>query len=104
MGEILTENLQFFVFNPVIGMNQFLLIARKTDIRVMSLDADTTVDVLTPIKGIKHATGIDYDNVENKVYWTDSIANSITRSYLDGTGMCLFISFIACFSLCCGVQ
>ena len=48
-------------------MKQFLLIARRKDIRIMSLDADVEVDVILPIKGIQHGIGIEYDVQLQKV-------------------------------------
>lgn len=43
-------------------------------------------DVVLPLNEIKHAIAIDYDPVEDQVYWTDDEVRAIKRAYLDGTG------------------
>ena len=75
-------------------MKQFLLIARKKEIRLMSLDADKNVDVILPIKGVQHAVGIEYDIKDKKVYWADLRTESINRAYLNGSGIHLLTSVI----------
>lgn len=67
----------------------------------MSLDADKSVDVVLPIKGLTRAMDVEYDILTNRVYWSDApslyhyttnsdytvnIAGTISSAYLNGTG------------------
>ena len=63
-----------------------LLLARRTDLRRISLDTPDYTDVVLELKEVKHAIAIDYDPVENYVYWTDDEVQAIWRAFLDGTG------------------
>lgn len=68
-------------------MQQFLLVARKKDIRAMSLQVDKFVPTVLPLTGLEGVSGVDYDPVDQRVYWTDVITKSISRAYLNGTGI-----------------
>lgn len=84
-------------------MKEFLLIARKKEIHLISLDADKNVDIILPIKGVKYAVGIEYDIEKEKVYWADVGTGSINRAFLNGSGK-LLISFeisISVFTILC---
>lgn len=73
--------------------NNIVLIVQKHKIIKVSLDTnDYTVFVL-PFAGIKHAIAIDFDPVEEMVYWTDDVARAIKRAYLNGTGQQDIIKF-----------
>lgn len=91
------------------GMKKFLLIARKTNLRLMSLDADKSVDVVLPIKGLTRAMDVEYDILTNRVYWSDApslyhyttnsdytvnIAGTISSAYLNGTDVRNVIPFL----------
>lgn len=80
---IISSDINQFNF---IGVEQLLLLARRRDIRKISLDMPDHTDVVLPLDEIKHAIAIDYDPVENQVYWTDDEVRAIKRAYLDGTG------------------
>ena len=56
------------------------------DIRRISLDTPDYTDVVLPLEGISHAIAIDYDPVEEMVYWTDTEVMLINRAFLDGSG------------------
>ncbi|KAL4225758.1 Low-density lipoprotein receptor-related protein 6 [Mactra antiquata] len=68
------------------GAEEMLLLARRTDIRMISLDTPDFTDVVLLLNDIKHAIAIDYDPVEGYVYWTDDQVRSIRRAFLNGTG------------------
>ena len=68
-----------------LGANQVLLLARRTDLRRISLDTPDYTDIVLPLDNIRHAIAIDYDPVDGYVYWTDDAVHTIRRSYLDGT-------------------
>ncbi|XP_038051609.1 low-density lipoprotein receptor-related protein 4-like [Patiria miniata] len=65
-------------------MNEFLLIARRTDIRKMSLDVPYYANVQIQPDDIRKAIAVDVDVVEGKVYWGDITEKTIGRSDLDG--------------------
>ncbi|XP_071487623.1 low-density lipoprotein receptor-related protein 4-like [Diadema antillarum] len=66
-------------------MTQFLVFARKTDIRVVSLEQPYLADVTLPINGIRNVVTVDVDTVEGKLYWADNAVDNIMRSNLDGS-------------------
>ncbi|KAG1652486.1 Low-density lipoprotein receptor-related protein 6 [Nymphon striatum] len=68
------------------GPQNILLLARKTDIRLISLDTSDYTDKSLPLKDIKHTIAIDFDPVENYIYWTDDVARAIRRAKLNGSG------------------
>ncbi|MEQ2203181.1 hypothetical protein XENOCAPTIV_026124 [Xenoophorus captivus] len=62
-----------------------LLLARRTDLRQISLDTPDFTDIILQVDDIRHAIAIDYDPVEGYVYWTDDDVKAIRRSLLDGS-------------------
>uniref|UniRef100_A0AAY4EDX2 EGF-like domain-containing protein n=1 Tax=Denticeps clupeoides TaxID=299321 RepID=A0AAY4EDX2_9TELE len=67
------------------GATQLLLLARRTDLRRISLDTPDFTDIVLPAEEIRHAIAIDYDPVEGYLYWTDDEVKAIRRSFLDGS-------------------
>uniref|UniRef100_W5KCE8 Low density lipoprotein receptor-related protein 5 n=1 Tax=Astyanax mexicanus TaxID=7994 RepID=W5KCE8_ASTMX len=67
------------------GAEQVLLLARRTDLRRISLDLPDFTDIVLQVSDIRHAIAIDYDPVEGYVYWTDDEVKAIRRARLDGT-------------------
>ncbi|XP_023673593.2 low-density lipoprotein receptor-related protein 6-like isoform X1 [Paramormyrops kingsleyae] len=67
------------------GATQILLLARRTDLRQISLDTPDFTDVVLNMDDVRHAIAIDYDPVEGLVYWTDDEVRAIRRSRLDGS-------------------
>ena len=74
--------LVFFILGPF----HFLLLARKGDLRRISLDTPDLTDVVLPVSGISHAVAIDFDPVDRYVYWSDDEKLEIKRCRLDGDG------------------
>ena len=69
------------------GPQNFIIVARRTELRFISLDTlDHTATVL-PIHNIRHLLAIEYDPVERFVYWTDQDLHHIKRAKLDGSGI-----------------
>ncbi|XP_067906739.1 low-density lipoprotein receptor-related protein 6 isoform X2 [Heterodontus francisci] len=68
------------------GASELLLLARRTDLRQISLDTPDFTDVVLQLDDIRHAIAIDYDPVEGYIYWTDDEVHAIRRAYLDGSG------------------
>ena len=85
-------------------MEKFLLYCTKRHLRIISLDADTEIDLTLPISNLRTVHSVDYDPVDKMIYWTD-IAKSnygiIKRARLDGTGKSFhgFVIILQIFNL-----
>ncbi|KAH0616373.1 hypothetical protein JD844_027417 [Phrynosoma platyrhinos] len=64
---------------------ELLLLARRTDLRRISLDTPDFTDIVLQLEDIRHAIAIDYDPVEGYIYWTDDEVRAIRRSFIDGS-------------------
>ena len=69
-----------------LGAGSILLLVRRTDLRWVSLDTVDFTDVVLDIRNVRHAIAVDYDPVDQHVYWTDDETRCIRRAFLDGTG------------------
>nr|XP_061809166.1 low-density lipoprotein receptor-related protein 6-like isoform X5 [Nerophis lumbriciformis] len=67
------------------GATRMLLLARRTDLRRISLDTPDFTDIILQADDIRHAIAIDYDPVEGYIYWTDDDVRAIRRSLPDGS-------------------
>ncbi|XP_028649665.2 low-density lipoprotein receptor-related protein 4 isoform X1 [Erpetoichthys calabaricus] len=68
------------------GMSSFLIFARRTDIRMVSLDIPYFADVVLSVNGsMKNTIAIGVDPKEGKVYWSDSTLKKVSRANLNGT-------------------
>uniref|UniRef100_A0A672JJU4 Low density lipoprotein receptor-related protein 5 n=1 Tax=Salarias fasciatus TaxID=181472 RepID=A0A672JJU4_SALFA len=74
------------------GAEQVLLLARRTDLRRISLDLPDFTDIVLQVDDIRHAIAIDYDPVEGYVYWTDDEVRAIRRSYIDGSNAMVLVT------------
>jgi low density lipoprotein receptor-related protein 5/6 len=63
-----------------------LILARRTDLRRISLDTPDHTDVVLDIHGIRNAVAVDFDPVDLMVYWTDDEVRAVRRARLDGSG------------------
>ncbi|XP_061406856.1 low-density lipoprotein receptor-related protein 6-like [Lethenteron reissneri] len=69
------------------GAQEVLLLARRTDLRQISLDTpDFTDAVLAGAGEVRHAIAIDYDPVEGHVYWSDDELRVVKRASLQAAG------------------
>ncbi|XP_063374859.1 low-density lipoprotein receptor-related protein 4 [Cydia amplana] len=66
------------------GPINFLIFARRTDIRVISLDVPYQIDVVLPLPPLKNALGVDVDQKTGLIYWTDTGERKIQRSNKGG--------------------
>ncbi|KAL4613478.1 low-density lipoprotein receptor-related protein 5-like isoform X1 [Arapaima gigas] len=64
---------------------EVLLLARRTDLRRISLDLPDFTDIVLQVDDIRHAIAIDYDPVDGHVYWTDDEVKAIRRARIDGS-------------------
>ncbi|XP_018608191.1 low-density lipoprotein receptor-related protein 5-like isoform X1 [Scleropages formosus] len=67
------------------GAEEVLLLARRTDLRRISLDLPDFTDIVLQVDDIRNAIAIDYDPVDGHVYWTDDEAKGIRRARIDGS-------------------
>ncbi len=74
------------MFRYSAGAGSILLLARRTDVRRISLDTPDYTDVVLPLRSVRHAIAIDYDPVDGHIYWTDDEVRAIRRAYMDGSG------------------
>lgn len=64
--------------------NEFIIFARRSDLRFSSFEARYKVDVVLPINYLKNATGVDVNRKTGEIYWTDPGADVIKRASFDG--------------------
>ena len=76
-------------FFQSLGPQRFIVVARRPDIRIVSLDTTDHSDVVLPLpkKTIETAYYVEYDVQENYVYWSDNEKKHIMRSHRNGTGV-----------------
>ncbi|KAJ8675255.1 hypothetical protein QAD02_011041 [Eretmocerus hayati] len=68
------------------GPQELLLIVQRNEISMISLDSPDYTNFVLPLTGIKHAIAIDFDPIDEMLYWTDEQAHAIRRAYLNGSG------------------
>ena len=70
-----------------------IFLARRFDLRMISLDTPDYTYIEIAAKGVQHAIAIDYDPVDGFVYWTDDEKRLIQRAKLDGTRKTILPSY-----------
>lgn len=73
-------------YNCAKGPQELLLIVQRNELSMISLDSPDYTNFVLPLTGIKHAIAIDFDPIDEMLYWTDEQAHAIRRAYLNGTG------------------
>lgn len=68
------------------GPEELLLIVQRNAICKISLDSPDYTNFVLPLSGIKYAIAIDFDPVDEMLYWTDEKVCAIRRARLDGSG------------------
>lgn len=66
------------------GPNDFIIFARRTDLRQISLDKEYLVDVVLPLPSMTSAMTVDVDALTGDIYWADTATKAITKSTPDG--------------------
>lgn len=74
-------------------MKKFLLYARRSEIRGVDID-NPYVNFITAftVPDIDDVAVIDFDATEERLYWTDIKTQTITRAFINGTGLETVIS------------
>lgn len=65
---------------------ELLVIVQRNAICKLSLDSPDYTNFVLPLTGIKYAIAIDFDPVDEMIYWTDEKVCAIRRAFLDGSG------------------
>nr|XP_045620165.1 low-density lipoprotein receptor-related protein 6-like [Procambarus clarkii] len=79
-------------FNCSNGPEEMLILARRTDLRRISLDTPDHTAVVIPVLGVKHAIAVDIDPIDSFIYWTDDETLRIHRAKLDGSEQEVIVS------------
>lgn len=67
------------------GVRDMFIIARRTDLRYVSLDTADHRDMVIPFKGVKQSVAVDFDATDGRVYWADDEVRAIKKGKLDGS-------------------
>lgn len=76
----------FFIL--FLGPQNFIIVATRTKLRLISLDTLDHTWIVLPIQNMQHVIVIEFDPVEKFVYWTDEDLKWIKRAKLDASGKC----------------
>nr|XP_023018542.1 low-density lipoprotein receptor-related protein 6 [Leptinotarsa decemlineata] len=67
------------------GPQELLLLAKRTEICVIYLDSPEYSIKSIPLGDVKYSIAVDFDPIENFIYWSDDEVKKIQRAKLDGT-------------------
>jgi len=73
------------------AIGSFLLYARNSELRGISLNPSEKHDSVIPILGMNNIVGVDFDSRDEKVFFTDVKLGKIGMSPLDGSSLPKFI-------------
>ncbi|XP_039278794.1 low-density lipoprotein receptor-related protein 6 [Nilaparvata lugens] len=71
---------------------ELLILVQKSDISMISLDSPDHTSQVLALRGIKDAFEVDYDPIDNYMYWTDIEAKCIRRARLNGSNQEDFVT------------
>ncbi|XP_037945125.1 low-density lipoprotein receptor-related protein 6 [Teleopsis dalmanni] len=74
------------------GTQDMLFIVQRGEISKISLDSPDFTIFPMPFGKVKYAIAIDYDPVDEYIYWSDVEAFAIKRAREDGTGLSDFVT------------
>ncbi|OXA50506.1 Low-density lipoprotein receptor-related protein 6 [Folsomia candida] len=65
----------------------FLVFSRDGEIHRLSLNRTNSnnFDDIVPVSKVKAAGALDFDTIENRIYWSDSKVKAISRAYMNGS-------------------
>ena len=70
------------------ALSTFILFAHRVDIRRVSLDTDSVVDIILPLSNVSGAMGVDWDDQSDQLFWTDIFLNTINVANIDVSFHC----------------
>ena len=76
-----------YLFFLLAGPQNFIIVANRTQLRLISLDTLDHTAIVLPIHKLRHVIVIEYDPIEKFVYWTDQDFHHIKRAKLNGSGI-----------------
>lgn len=77
---MLTIFTYLFALLPHIALENFILFARRDEIFRISLDISELIDVRLPLVNLTGASGLDWDDRTDKIFWTDVLQDTISSS------------------------
>lgn len=77
-----------FALSLVSALKRFLLYVRRSEIRGVDID-NPYMNVMTAltVPDIDDVTVVDYDALEERLYWADVKTQTIRRAFINGTGL-----------------
>lgn len=83
----------FCVLAHISALKKFLLYVRRSEIRGVDID-NPYMNVMTAltVPDIDDVTVVDYDALEERIYWADVKTQTIKRAFINGTGLQTVIS------------
>lgn len=83
--------MKFFHFSP--ALKRFLLYVRRSEIRGVDID-NPYMNIMTAltVPDIDDVTVVDYDALEERIYWADIKTQTIKRAFINGTKLETIIS------------
>ena len=66
-----------------VAIDKYLLFARSVDIKRISFDTPSYVDVTLPLTGLEHTIGLDWSGSRNTVYWCEYLTGTISVATLE---------------------
>lgn len=67
------------------GPQELLLLARRTEICFIYLDSPDYSYRVLPLSDVKYSIAVDFDPVDNFIYWSDDEVKKIQRAKLNGS-------------------
>uniref|UniRef100_A0A672QCJ8 Low density lipoprotein receptor-related protein 1Bb n=1 Tax=Sinocyclocheilus grahami TaxID=75366 RepID=A0A672QCJ8_SINGR len=82
-----------FVLARTLALKKFMLYVRRSEIRGVDID-NPYMNVMTAltVPDIDDVTVVDYDTLEERIYWADVKTQTIKRAFINGTGLQTVIS------------
>ncbi|XP_016109653.1 low-density lipoprotein receptor-related protein 1B-like [Sinocyclocheilus grahami] len=76
-----------------VALKKFMLYVRRSEIRGVDID-NPYMNVMTAltVPDIDDVTVVDYDTLEERIYWADVKTQTIKRAFINGTGLQTVIS------------
>ncbi|XP_076032620.1 low-density lipoprotein receptor-related protein 4-like isoform X2 [Oratosquilla oratoria] len=86
LGYVLKSDRQTCISDP----DKLLILAQQNYVRLFPLrqtDSNLTkVDMVFPVDGVVSAVAVDFDAEEERVFWTDVKAHTISSAHINGSG------------------
>ena len=71
------------------ALENFILFARRDEIFRMSLDIPELIDVRLPLGNLTGASGLDWDDQTDRIFWTDVLQDTINSANSNVSWICV---------------